>query len=53
MCVCLYVGMYMWGSAGKVRRAPDPLEMELVAVVIHHMGAETPTQVLWKSSKSS
>lgn len=31
----------------------DPLELELKAIVSHHAGAETQTQVLWENSQRS
>lgn len=35
------------------RRVPDPLELELQAVVNHHVGAGNRAQALCKSSKYS
>jgi hypothetical protein len=43
----------MPGACRSQKRALDPLEMELQAVINRHVGAETKTWVLWQSNQCS
>lgn len=58
LCVCvpgyLYVHPYVRNAYRGQKRALDLLELELtISCELHRAGAETPTQVLFKTSKSS
>jgi hypothetical protein len=39
----------MPNAARGQKKVPEPLELELQMVASHRMGAETGSQVLWKS----
>jgi hypothetical protein len=46
---CMFV--YVPGICGGQKRASEPLGLELLMVISHHVGAWNPIQVLWKSSQ--
>lgn len=50
--VCKFAHLYAWFPR-RPEESSDPLELELQAVVNHHVGVGNRTQVLCKSSKSS
>jgi hypothetical protein len=54
--VCMYVCIYtrcMHGTCGGQKRKLDPLKLELLIVVSHHVSSEAWTQILCKTSKYS
>jgi hypothetical protein len=51
VCVCvLHMSTVSWKGQ---KRTPDPLGLELQAVVSHHMVARNWTPVLWEKKASS
>lgn len=54
MCISAY--MYVSqavGTHGSQKTVSDPLELELWVVADHHVGAASPTGVLYKSNECS
>jgi hypothetical protein len=49
MCLCT---MCVFGALEGQRRASDPPELQFYMIVIHHVDAESQTQVYWKCNSA-
>lgn len=53
MCVCVYEKVNTTCVGGGQNRAINPLELELLVIVSHHVGPENQAWILWQSSRCS